>query len=94
LPPTEGKILGVCLMHKRGQEDLYAQRPLPALYEPPGDKMTVFPGKPHMQQNLAVQRSIMDIFNEFTEIISGELKSMNRQEFGQALEQDQKRRAP
>jgi hypothetical protein len=47
----------------------------------------IFPGKaylpnPHASSgNLAVQRSLMQIFDEFTQIISGELKSMNLEEF-------------
>jgi hypothetical protein len=42
----------------------------------------VFPGKPYQQegQNLAVQRSLMEIFDEFTEVISGELRSMSLSE--------------
>jgi len=57
-------------------------RPLSASNEPAPPSGTVFPGKPHMQpqQNLAVQRSLMEIFDEFTEVVSGELKSMNLDE--------------
>jgi hypothetical protein len=72
-------------MHKRGKSDLQGTQPLPALYEPPSNK-AVFPGKPHLQ-NVAVQRSIMEIFDEFTEIISGELKSLNTKEFEQERKQ-------
>jgi hypothetical protein len=73
-------------MHKRGKSDLQGVQPLPALYEPPSTK-TVFPGKPHMQQNVVMQRSIMEIFDEFTEIISGELKSLSAKEFEQERKQ-------
>lgn len=75
-------------MHKRGKSDLQGMQPLPALYEPPNQK-TVFPGKPHMQQNVAMQRSIMEIFDEFTDIISGELKSLNMKEFERERKQSQ-----
>jgi hypothetical protein len=74
-------------MHKRGQSDFQDFQPLPALYEPPSSQRSVFPGKPHLQQNLSMQRSIMEIFDEFTEIVSGELKSLNMKEF----EQERKR---
>lgn len=66
-------------MPKRDDPHLY--KPLPAIYEPPADKGPVFPGKPHLQSNVAMQRSIMEIFDEFTDIISGELKSLNATEF-------------
>jgi hypothetical protein len=54
-----------------------------------GPKRTppVFPGKAYLPNpypaggNLAVQHSLMQIFDEFTQIISGELKSMNLEEF-------------
>lgn len=47
----------------------------------------VFPGKAYLPNphanggNLAVQRSLMQIFDEFTQVISGELKSMNMEDF-------------
>jgi hypothetical protein len=49
---------------------------------PPNAQGAVFPGKPyqHGGQNLAVQQSLMEIFDEFTEVISGELKSMSLNE--------------
>jgi hypothetical protein len=70
-------------MYQKGKRDLEDQLPLPALYEPVDTRRAVFPGKPHLQQNLAVQRSIMGIFDEFTEIISGELKSLDLEAFKQ-----------
>lgn len=55
---------------------------------PQGSKTnsSVFAGKPFSQpvystNNLAVQRSLMEIFDEFTVVISGELKSMNMETF-------------
>ena len=67
-------------MYQRGQSDSWNPQPLPGLYDPPPDKGVVFPGKPY-RQNLAMQRSIMEIFDEFTEIISGELRSSNLKDF-------------
>jgi len=42
---------------------------------------SVFPGTPYSANNLAVQRSLIEIFDEFTQVISGELKSMNLETF-------------
>lgn len=36
---------------------------------------------PPIQSNLAVKRSLIEIFDEFTQVISGELKSMNLEQF-------------
>ncbi len=44
--------------------------------------------KAHQPGNLAVQRSIMEIFDDFTNIISGELKSMNTAEFESARQSE------
>ncbi|HEY9687827.1 MAG TPA: hypothetical protein V6C52_12705 [Coleofasciculaceae cyanobacterium] len=65
-------------MRQHGKQEpgsSYQQSPLNA-------QSAVFPGKPYQQggQNLAVQRSLMEIFDEFTEVISGELKSMSLSE--------------
>lgn len=68
-------------MYHRGNRESEGFSPLPPLYEPSKGQGSVFPGKPHIQQNLAMQRSIMDIFEDFTEIISGELRTLNEQEF-------------
>lgn len=42
-----------------------------------GGNSATRPGGPPVNGNLAVQASIMEIFDEFTEVISGELKSMH-----------------
>lgn len=52
------------------------------LFNQKRDLGPVFPGKPHLNNqanptNLAVKRSLVEIFDEFTDVISGELKSMN-----------------
>ncbi len=43
----------------------------------------VFSGKPHMQeaQHLALQQSLMEVFDEFAEVVSDELKSLTVEEF-------------
>lgn len=46
-------------------------------------------GQPN-SSNLAVQRSIMEIFDEFTEIVSGELKSMRMDEWKEERRQSPK----
>jgi hypothetical protein len=63
------------------------------LFNKQRDLGPVFPGKPHLNNqpnptNLAVKRSLIEIFDEFTHVISGELKSMNLEQF----ESDQKKR--
>lgn len=73
-------------MTHRGNQDPGPYGNLPSLFEKNQTKGTVFPGKPHLQpahpqSNLAVQRSLMEIFDEFTQVISGELKSMNMETF-------------
>lgn len=73
-------------MYDPGQQEPYSLEDLSTLYVEPAGKGPVFPGKPHMPNpyrtgNLAVQRSLMEIFDEFTEVISGELKSMNMETF-------------
>lgn len=60
-------------MHNQRQFDSFDYQPLPGLQGPSRNQSTVFPGKPY-QQHVEIQRSIMEIFDEFTEIISGELK--------------------
>jgi hypothetical protein len=50
------------------------------------DGHPLFPGKssqnnPPIQSNLALKRSLGEIFDEFTVVISGELKSMNLKQF-------------
>lgn len=48
---------------------------------------SVFPGKAHtgapryQTHNLAVRQSLMEIFDEFTTVISGELKSMRLEDW-------------
>jgi hypothetical protein len=39
--------------------------------------------RPHAAQKMAVQQSLMDIFEEFTVMISGELKQVDSQKFGE-----------
>jgi hypothetical protein len=75
-------------MTQQGNQDpnIYADLPFSNTQKRTGP---VFPGKAYLPNphagggNLAVQRSLMQIFDEFTQIISGELKSMNMQEFEQ-----------
>lgn len=76
-------------MYDPGNQDTNPYEELSTLYAEPADKGPVFPGKPYTPNpyrrnaggNPAVQRSLMEIFDEFTEVISGELKSMNLEEF-------------
>jgi hypothetical protein len=54
---------------------------------------TLLPGKfnknnPPIQSNLALKRSLSDIFDEFTVVISGELKSMNLEQFNAEQKKD------
>lgn len=58
----------------------------PPLYDGGKNQGPVFPGKPYLNplqpsNNLAVKRSLIEIFDEFTQVISGELKSMNLEQF-------------
>lgn len=52
-----------------------------------GSGAPVFPGKP-TGVNLAVQRSLHEVFDEFSEIIAGELKSLSAEEFERVSGQD------
>lgn len=74
-------------MKERGKQD---STPYNTSYltgnQPTTNQGPVFPGKPstpnpYGNQNLAVQRGLMEIFDDFTQIISGELKSMNAEQF-------------
>jgi hypothetical protein len=62
------------------------QEPGAAANRSPQNESPVFPGKSgdlpaYQPGNLAVQHSLMEIFDDFTQIISGELKSMNLEQF-------------
>jgi hypothetical protein len=77
-------------MTQQGNHDhsLYADIPFQGPHRQSGP---LFSGKPYLpnpypavgSSNLAVKNSIGKIFDEFTEFISGELKSMNLEEFEQ-----------
>ena len=75
-------------MTQPGNQDhsLYADVPFHGPHRQAGP---LFSGKSYLPNphpaanNLAVQHSLMEIFDEFTEFISGELKSMNLEEFDQ-----------
>ena len=64
-------------MSKRGKKSEKDLQGLSVLYEPPGETGMSSFNPPRTQHNLAIQRSIMEIFDEFTFIISGELKSLD-----------------
>jgi hypothetical protein len=70
-------------MKRHGNQDPSSYAKLPSLFEGSKNTGPVFPGKPYQvpYENLAVQRSLMEIFDEFTQVISGELKSMNMEQF-------------
>ncbi|WP_373532823.1 hypothetical protein [Vampirovibrio sp.] len=60
--------------------------PLKSQQANPQQAGAVFPGKTHanhpaVQSNLALKQSLGEIFDEFTVVISGELKSMNLEQF-------------
>ena len=68
-------------MTQQGNSDrsLYANMPFQGPHRQSG---TVFSGKPYLPtpataDNLAVQHSLMEIFDEFTDIISDELRMMD-----------------
>ncbi len=83
-------------MSEHGKPDSAPYAKSTDAYQPTGNKGAVFPGKPYLQDtgNLAVQRSLMEIFDEFTDVISGELKSMRPEDFEEAyrLERQQAKR--
>ena len=73
-------------MKQRNNKETGPYANLPPLYDGGKDKGPVFPGKPYLNSpqvsnNLAVKRSLIEIFDEFTQVISGELKSMNLEQF-------------
>ena len=77
-------------MYEPGKQEPLTQDDLSTLYHEPAAKGPVFPGTPHTQTpyqpgNLAVKKGLMDIFDEFTEIISGELKTMQQEEAGRTF---------
>jgi hypothetical protein len=65
IPSVVSQSPGVFFMKQRGYPD-----------QPPLSTASQHPETP-VRGNLAVQASLMQIFDEFTEVISGELKSMN-----------------
>lgn len=69
-------------MRERGKQDTGPTYQNSAYY-PGQPKGPVFPGKPYRDgpANMAVQKGMMELFDEFTQVISGELKSMNLEEF-------------
>jgi hypothetical protein len=69
-------------MSSRGKQSSGQPNLSETLHASQRDLGAVFPGKPYLNQpmpqsNLAVKRSLIEIFDEFTQVISGELKSMN-----------------
>lgn len=73
-------------MARQGKQGANPSTSISQLGSPSRDLGPVFPGKPHLnppQQhgNLAIKRSLIEIFDEFSQVISGELKSMNLERF-------------
>jgi hypothetical protein len=82
-------------MQQRGHYPSGPEHDFSVLYDGSKQTSSVFPGKPttpnpYNQGNLAVQRSLMEIFDEFTRVISGELKSMNMESFDEEQRQPPK----
>lgn len=76
-------------MSGHGKQGSGSSDNITSLHSKQRDLGPVFPGSPMINQsNLAVKRSLIEIFDEFTQVISGELKSMNLEQF----EADQKKR--
>lgn len=76
-------------MSGHGKQESNSSSNVTSLHDKQRELGPVFPGKPLANQgNLAVKRSLIEIFDEFTQVISGELKSMNLEQF----EAEQKKR--